>query len=102
MVVIDSNLCEKTGLFSRTVILGVVLNIGNCGSLEVNVDRELKCVVEVGVLAAVSVVKVTLDKAGELRVVFELLVNGIKADLYVCGVDRTAVAVGLADVFFNL
>ena len=62
--IVDGDLRVEAGLFRGAVVFGVEFHVGDGRSLEVNVDREFEGVVEVGVLSAVAVIKVALDKAG--------------------------------------
>ena len=102
MVVVNGNLCKQTGAVSTAVVLGVELTACNCRSLKVCGEGELKGVLEVGINSAVAVVKISLELNGVGGVVLEVVLVCVEADLDVCGIDRSAVAVGLTDIGVDL
>ena len=102
MVVVNGNLCKQTGAVRAAVVLGVELTVGNCGRLKVCGEGELKGVLEVGINSAVAVVKISLELNGVGGVVLEVVLVGVEADLDVCGINRSAVAIGLTDIGVDL
>ena len=102
MVVVNGNLCKQTGAVSTAVILGVELTACNCRSLKVCGEGELKGIFEVGINSAVAVVKISLKLNGVGGVVLEVVLVCVEADLDVCRIDRSAVAVGLTDIGIDL
>ena len=99
MVIVDREARIKARLFLGFIVFGEELTARDGGSLKVDVERELKVVIEVRLSAAVfAVIKVSFQTDEILRIILQPLLCRVKLNVDVRGIDRTAVAVGLADV----
>ena len=101
MIVVNTDLGIQTVLLRSLVILIVILNICNSGSLKVYHQGELEDVALVGLNAAVAVVQEAFQTNRILGVVGQIVVHGIELNLHVCGIDGAAIAIGLADIGIN-